>query len=84
MVQHHCHAKGCTVPVPPKMFMCRRHWYTLPKSMRDAIWAAYRPGQEVDKNPTVGYMEIAEACIDFVALKETKPMKPSTGESACR
>jgi hypothetical protein len=50
MSDHICHASGCPTPVPPKMFACRKHWFMLPKMYRDAIWNAYRPGQEVRKD----------------------------------
>lgn len=50
--EHHCHAHGCTRAVPPKLFMCKSHWYALPKPVRDAVWREYRPGQERDKRPS--------------------------------
>ena len=63
MTDHVCHATGCKVSVPPKMFMCRRHWYRLPKSHRDAIWATYRPGQEITKTPSAEYLLVARAAV---------------------
>lgn len=36
--------------VPPEMFMCKRHWFSLPKAMQRAIWNTYRPGQCDDWN----------------------------------
>lgn len=65
---HTCHADGCTMPVPPKMFMCRTHWFKLPKRLRDRIWATYRPGQEIDKRPSLAYLEAAKNAIKW--LKE--------------
>jgi hypothetical protein len=46
--------------------MCKPHWSTLPKSMRDAVWGAYRPGQEVDKQPSIEYMRIAREAIEYL------------------
>lgn len=66
---HHCHARGCEVAVPPKIFMCRRHWYALPKPMRDAVWATYRPGQEIDKRPSREYLDASKQAIDWLAAK---------------
>jgi hypothetical protein len=63
---HACHATRCRTEVPPKMFMCRPHWYRLPKSYRDAIWAAYRPGQEVTKDPSLEYLEAAMAAVRYL------------------
>ena len=56
---HTCHWPGCELEVPPKMWGCRRHWYMLPKTLRNKIWAAYVPGQEVTKTPSAEYVEVA-------------------------
>ena len=45
---HRCHALGCNAPVPRRMFMCRHHWFMVPKHDRDLVWALYVPGQEND------------------------------------
>jgi hypothetical protein len=50
--------------------MCRRHWFMVPKAMQDAIWAAYRPGQERDKKPSNAYLAAAYQAEGYVALKE--------------
>jgi len=71
MTAHTCHARGCDRAVPPKMFMCKGHWFNLPKPMRDAIWAVYVPGQEVRKDPSGEYMEVTQAAIDWLAAKES-------------
>jgi len=67
---HYCHAAQCNVHVPPKMFMCRKHWSMLPLKLRAALWAAYRPGQEIRKDPTEQYLIVASECICFVADAE--------------
>lgn len=67
---HRCHASGCNRAVPARMFMCRDHWYALPKPMRDAIWATYRPGQERDKRPSAEYLENARTAIAWLADRQ--------------
>lgn len=67
---HTCHATACTQHVPPDMFMCRSHWFMLPKRLRDRIWATYRPGQEDDKNPSREYCLAAKECLEYLAEKE--------------
>ena len=52
--------------------MCRRHWYMLPKSMRDAVWAVYVPGQEKRKDPTSAYLQAATAAVAWLARKEAE------------
>lgn len=58
---HHCHWPGCERCVPPAMWGCAKHWFMLPKHLRDRIWRAYRPGQEISKTPSMEYIEAAEA-----------------------
>jgi len=50
--------------------MCRPHWYSLRKKMRDAIWNEYRPGQENDKHPSERYMSVQQRAVAEVAYKE--------------
>lgn len=66
---HQCHVRGCTVDVPPKLLMCRRHWYACPSHLRSEVWAHYRPGQEEDKSPTKEYLTAARAACDAVETK---------------
>lgn len=69
-MKHTCHALKCSTVVPPKLFMCKEHWYVLPLTMRERLWVLYRPGQEVDKDPSVEYLEHAMACVRYVADRE--------------
>lgn len=72
-MSHHCHALGCTVKVPPHLHMHRAHWAMVPRRLQRALWAAYRPGQELDKDPSAEYLRAAAACIRAVAEKEGYP-----------
>lgn len=72
MAEHTCHWTGCSAPVPPKMWGCKAHWDRLPKEIRDRIWAAYRPGQEIDKNPSEAYIEAARAARDWIAEQQSR------------
>ena len=58
-MKHTCHYPGCEKEVPPKMWGCKEHWFRLPKQLRDAVWSTYRPGQEIDKNPSSEYLSVA-------------------------
>lgn len=57
---HHCHWPGCNKSVPPALWGCYEHWRLLPKYLRDKVWAAYQPGQEVNMRPSRTYLEIAK------------------------
>ena len=63
---HSCHWPGCPKQVPPAKWGCRAHWYALPAGLRAKIWAAYRPGQEIDGRPSSEYMEVARAVQDWI------------------
>lgn len=60
-MSHTCHWPDCRKQVPPKLWGCREHWFALPKHLRDGIWRAYRPGQEIDKQPSPQYRDAARA-----------------------
>lgn len=48
----------------------------LPKRLRDAIWAAYRPGQEATKDPSDVYLEAALEAVEWLDAKETTGEPP--------
>lgn len=58
-MKHTCHWDGCNKTCPPKMWGCKDHWFTLPKFLRDRVWASYVPGQEITKTPSFKYLAIA-------------------------
>tara|TARA_R110000824_G_scaffold401790_1_gene616409 strand:- start:1025 stop:1303 length:279 start_codon:yes stop_codon:yes gene_type:complete len=64
--KHHCHWPGCEVQCPPAMWGCKSHWYRLPRDIRANIWAAYRPGQEINGTPNRSYVEAARAAQDWI------------------
>lgn len=64
---HHCHWPGCTKQVPPAMWGCRDHWYSLPKSLRDKIWRTFDPGQEITKTPSPEYIAAAREAQEWIA-----------------
>jgi hypothetical protein len=40
-----CPIPRCPVPIDPTRLMCRKHWYQVPKPIRDQVWATWRSGQ---------------------------------------
>lgn len=63
---HTCHWPGCEQQVPPAMWGCKRHWFMLPKPLRDWIWRTYRPGQENDLDISELYLEAADAVQSWI------------------
>ncbi len=55
-----CHWPGCERQVPPHSWACAEHWAVLPKRLRDRVARAYRPGQEIDKQPSREYIRTAQ------------------------
>lgn len=58
-MKHTCHWDGCERECPPAMWGCKPHWFALPKFLRDRVWSAYVPGQEITKTPSTRYLAIA-------------------------
>ena len=67
---HTCHAQGCNVAIPPRLLMCAKHWATVPRELQRRVWATYRPGQEVTKDPSAEYLEAMGQAIRAVAIAE--------------
>ena len=63
--KHTCHWPGCKKPVPPRLWGCKRHWFRLPKSIRDEIWNQYQPGQELRKDPSLEYLQAVHAAHQY-------------------
>jgi hypothetical protein len=55
---HECHCPTCTESVPPAMWGCKKHWFKLPKKLRNSIWREYNPGQEITKKVSQKYMDV--------------------------
>ena len=64
---HECAARGCDVQVARGMLMCRRHWWMLRPSMRDAVWATYLDGKGILSD---GYRQAVDDAVEYLAAKE--------------
>jgi hypothetical protein len=69
---HVCHWPGCTSKVPPAMWGCRKHWYTLPIALRNKVWRAYSPGQELSKRPSPEYLAVAREVEAWIAEHQAR------------
>lgn len=67
---HTCHATGCKENVAPEMWSCIKHWFMVPKEIRDRIRNTYRAGQCDDMNPSDSYCIAAKDGVIAVALAE--------------
>lgn len=65
-MSHHCHWPTCNTLVPAKLWGCKRHWFKLPKQMRSDIWVTYVPGQEIRKDPSPEYVQIATEVQEWI------------------
>lgn len=45
-----CPVAGCNERIDPTRLMCRRHWYRVPRPLRDRVWATWRSGQGIVSN----------------------------------
>lgn len=69
--KHTCHARRCTVAVPPTMLMCRKHWFMVPPAIRSRVWRHYRDGQcNLSPPPSEEWHKAADEAIAAVAAKE--------------
>lgn len=66
---HLCHAHGCKAEVPPSRLFCLPHWKRLSRAVQRAVWAEYRPGQEVDKEPSLRYCAVQRFAVCELAFR---------------
>lgn len=52
--------------MPPAKWGCYKHWMMLPKYLRDKVWAAFRPGQEVNLTPSKEYVMVAREVQEWI------------------
>lgn len=69
---HICHNPNCGKPLPAHLVAHKSAWRALPRPCRSAIWGTYRPGQEIDKNPSEAYLAALDACIEYWREHGTK------------
>lgn len=67
---HKCHAARCKRTVQPRLLFCPQHWGMLPAELRELVRKAYRPGQEIDKRPSLIYVLTQQLCVSVVANAE--------------
>lgn len=63
---HTCHWPGCKRQVKPAFWGCAYHWDKLPRQLRDLIWQNYEPGQEVNMNPSEGYLSASKVVQQWI------------------
>lgn len=68
---HECHWPGCGKQVPPAMWGCKTHWFKLPARLRAQVWSTYRPGQEIDMNPSEAYLKVAQKVQEWIATVQS-------------
>lgn len=79
---HHCHWPTCNAQVPPAMWGCRKHWYMLPKYLRDKIWNTYRAGQEATMTPSRTYVDAAREVEAWIIANHFPNEDPDPGAYA--
>jgi hypothetical protein len=42
-----CPVPGCDETIDRTRLMCRRHWYRIPRRLRDRVWRTWRSGSAV-------------------------------------
>ena len=67
-MKHLCHAVSCKRSIPPKLLFCLPHWQMVPRELQRLIWAFYKAGQEVRKDPTPGYLIVQAITVGYVAV----------------
>lgn len=52
--------EGCTIQHSRDLLMCKGHWFSVPKPLRDELWRAFRSDEGILGE---AYHDAREACI---------------------
>ena len=62
--RHRCLKPGCQVMMPYSKLACPPHWHELPRPLKSAIYANYKPGQTMI-TASDAYLAAFYAVIDY-------------------
>lgn len=54
---------------------CGQHWFALPGHLRDKVWVAYVPGQEITKTPSADYVAVAREIQAWIVADNARRME---------
>jgi hypothetical protein len=76
-MSHTCHARGCKTTCKPEFLMCSKHWRMVPKTLQQAVYRTYQPGQcQGNPTPSPEWHKAADAAIGYVfALEHPTPVQ---------
>lgn len=60
---HKCHNPECNKSCHPSKLMCLSCWRKVPKHLQNEVYRLYRKGQEIDKQPSIEWVNAAMAAI---------------------
>lgn len=69
MPKRQCEITGCGEQIDPGRLMCRDHWLMAPKSLRDAVWAAWRDFDPSSRESIQRYRDARDAAVGYVQAK---------------
>ena len=60
-MMHICPGPGCEAQVPYEMLACSRHWYQVPRALRNAVYVTWRRGAGAGSAAHLAAIEAAVA-----------------------
>ena len=77
---HQCPIGNCPKRHGPNDFMCARHWFMVPKTLRDEVWALYRTERGSVRHRRAVLESIRQANLAHRKLQaEAQPQESASG-----
>lgn len=70
MDPHKCPVDGCSRSRGDRQLMCKKHWYMVPKELRDNVYRTARRMWDGEGGATHAWSEAADAAVAAVEEKE--------------
>jgi hypothetical protein len=65
-MSNRCPIDGCDTRIARSRVMCRKHWYMVPRPLRDDVWTTYRRDGVLSEE----YQDARDAAIAAVEMEE--------------
>jgi hypothetical protein len=70
MAKQECPIEGCPQGRADRQLMCKRHWYMVPKELRDKVFRTARRMWDGEPKGTQEWSEASDEAIAAVEIKE--------------
>lgn len=83
----HCSTEGCSIRLNTGQLFCKEHYHSLPKALKDGLWASWRAAMNARRGTTPhaeqlaanrAYQAAYQACCEYLRTAPKTPAEAMT------